>query len=158
MIRYIAGTVVGLVIAFAVIIGMEALGHTLYPPPAAIRTAMEKGDYAAMKTAMAQYLPRAPLMALILLPVGWVAGTFWGALAATAISRGRSIIPALIIGGFIFAVTVMNLVMIPHPAWMTLAGLAGVPAGAIVAWWLWPKSPATAGPQPYDMRDKNMAC
>jgi hypothetical protein len=157
MIRGIVGTILGLLVAVAVIIGMELLGHALYPPPAEIRAAMEKRDYAAMKAAVAEYLPRAPLMALILVPVGWVAGAFWGALAATGISRGRSIVPALIVGGLVLAGTVMNLLMIPHPGWMFAAGLVGVPLAALAAWWLWPKA-STSGPQPYDMREKNVAC
>jgi hypothetical protein len=159
MMRFTLGTVIGIVVAFAVLMGIELLSHALYPPPDAIRVAIEKHDYAAMRSLVKDYFPKAPLMALVLIPVAWVAGTFLGALAATGISRGRSIVPAIIVGGLILAGTIANLMMIPHPLWMTLAGVLGVPAAAIVAWWLWPKAPAAAaGPQPYDMREKNMAC
>ncbi len=157
MVRGIIGTVVGLVVAFAVIVSVHFVSHLLYPPPEAIRTAMHHNDYAAMRMAAAEYFPRAPWMALVLIPVAWVAGSFWGTLAATAITRGKTCVPAIVIGGFLLLGTVMNLRMIPHPLWIAVSGLAGVPAAALVAWWLWLKSPA-AGPQPYDMRQRNMAC
>jgi len=158
MIRGFIGTVVGVAVAFAVLLGVEIVGHFLYPPPAALQTAMQQGDSAAMRRAAAEYFPRAPLMALVLIPVAWVAGVFWGTLTATAITRGRTYIPAIVIGGLIMAGTVANVLMIPHPLWIAISGLAGIPAAALAAWWLWPKPQAGSGPQPYDMREKNRAC
>ena len=158
MIRYILGTGAGIVVAMVVLVVIDAVNHALYPPPEAVRVAAEKFDFPAIQKAFVEWLPHAPRMALILSPVAWVAGSFWGALTATAIARGRSGIPAAIVGGLIFAGTIMNLRSVPHPTWIALAGLLGVPAAAWAAWWLWPKSPAAIGPQPYDMREKNMAC
>ena len=157
MLRIILGTFVGVAVAFAVLMAVDAVNHLVYPPPEAIRVAAEKFDFVTLQKAVNDWLPQAPLMALILVPVAWVAGSFWGALAGTAITRGKSYIPALIVGGLILAGTVMTLRAIPHPTWVALSGVVGVPAAAWVAWLLWPK-PAPPGPQPQDMRTKNMAC
>src|SRR5262245_14716156 len=157
MLRIILGTLVGVVVAFVVLMAVEYISHLIYPPPEAVLVAAEKWDFPAMQKAVREWLPQAPLMALILIPVAWVAGSFWGALVGTAITRGRSYIPATIVGGLILVGTIMNLRSIPHPTWIALSGLLGVPAAAWVAWLLWPK-PAPPGPQPQDMRTKNMAC
>src|SRR5262245_7734622 len=157
MLRIIFGTLAGVAVAFVVLMAVDAVNHALYPPPKAVRVAAEKWDSPALQQAVRDWLPQAPPMALILIPVAWVAGSFWGALVGTWISRCKSYIPATIVGGLILVGTIMNLRAIPHPTWIALAGLIGVPAAAAAAWRLWPKPPA-AGPQPYDMREKNMAC
>jgi hypothetical protein len=136
----------------------EYVNHRIYPPSEAIREAATKQDFRALRPAVEEWLKSAPRMALILIPVAWVAGAFWGALAATWISRVRWPVPALIIAVVLLLVTAGNLAMIPHPAWMAAAGLLGIPAAALTAWWLLPKPAAPSGPQPYDMREKGMAC
>lgn len=158
MLRSILGTIVGLVVAFVVVAATDSVNHRLYPPSAAIREAAAKQDFRALGPAVEEWLKSAPRMALILIPVAWVAGAFCGSLAATWISRVRRPIPAMVIAAFLLLGTAMNLAMIPHPAWMAVVGLIGIPAAALAAWWLVPKPPLLEEPQPYDMRQKGMAC
>ena len=136
MLRSILATIAGLLVAAATVGAIHAINHRLYPPSEAIRAAAEKQDFQALRPAVEEWLRTAPQMALILVPVGWVAGAFWGALVATLIARIRWPIPALVIAGFLLLATAMNLAMLPHPVWMAIAGLAGIPAAAITAWWL----------------------
>ena len=158
MLRSILGTIVGLVIAGSVVGVTDFVNHTLYPPSEAVRSAAAAQDFAALRQAVGEWLKTAPRTALILVPVGWIAGAFCGALAATAIARARGPIPALVIAGFLLVATAMNLKMIPHPLWVAVAGLVGIPAAALAGWWFVPKRPVSTQPQPYDMRKKNMAC
>jgi len=158
MIRGILSTLVGLFVAFAVIAAMDWINHKLYPPSAAIAAAAAQQDFSALRVAVKDWLTTAPQMALILIPIGWVAGAFWGALVAAWISRPRSLPPALVVGALVVLATIANLLMIPHPAWIAVAGLAGIPLASVTAWSLLPRSQIPSGPQPYDMRKKNMAC
>ena len=158
MIRGILGTVVGFFVAGGTVFGIEMIGYVLYPPPAEIVAARQQNDRAAMNKAAAEYMQRAPLPAKALVPTAWIVGTLLGALTATAIAGGRTFIPAAIVGGLIWLSTVMNLANFWHPTWIALLGIVGVPAAAYAGWRLLRKPQAGAGPQPYDMRQKNMAC
>ena len=157
MIRSIAGVVVGIVIAMALIGAFDVVNHSIYPPPESITAAAKKGDYAAVREAVNAWLPTAPLGALVLHPIGWMVGTFVGALAAAWIARRAPLVHALIVGAFPLLGTIVNLLMIPHPAWIVAAGIVGVPLAAIAAGLVAPR-PKPASPRPYDMREKNMAC
>ena len=158
MIRGIFGTIVGLLVAFVVIAVTDAINHRLYPPPEAIRTAAMKQDFVALRAAVKEWLPNAPLLTQILVPTGWIVGTFLGAITAAGIARARPLVPVLIVGGLVWLATMANLRMLPHPAWMAACGLIGIPLAALTAFGLTPRRAALAGPQPYDMRKKNMAC
>jgi hypothetical protein len=158
MIRSILATVAGLVIAVSVIAATDWFNHRFYPPPDSVLAAAKQGDFDAIRQAVTEWRPIAPQMALILIPVAWVAGSFWGALAATIINRKRSLIPALIVGSLVLLASVANLRKLPHPTWIAVSGLLGVPLAAGCAWWLIPQATPPSGPRPYDMREKKMAC
>jgi hypothetical protein len=158
MIRKTVGTVVGILVASGVVFGIEIIGYVAYPPPAEIVAAMQGNDRAAMNMAAAEYMQRAPLPAKALIPAAWILGTFFGAMAATAMAGGRSCMPASIVGGLILLATALNLAMITHPAWVAVVGIVGVPVAAYAGWRLGPKRIAPNGPRPCDMRQKNMAC
>jgi uncharacterized membrane protein YoaK (UPF0700 family) len=155
MIRTISATIAGVVLAFVVIALMDKINHTLNPPSEAIVAAAAERDMDAVRHAVQDWLKTAPQMALILIPVAWIAGAFWGALLASWIARRRSILPALVVGAVVLLATIANLRMLPHPAWIAIVGLGGIPPAALTAWWLIPRSKL---PRPYDMREKNMAC
>lgn len=158
MLRSIVGTIAGLLVAAAVVAAIDYVNHRLYPPSDAIRAAAAKQDFEALRPAVEEWLKTAPQMALILVPVGWVAGAFWGALVATLIARIRWPIPAIVIAGLVLLGAAMNLAMFPHPLWIAVGGVVGIPVAAITAWWLVPLPSVPTAPQPYDMRQKNMAC
>jgi hypothetical protein len=158
MVRSILGTIAGLVVAAAVVAATDYVNHRLHPPSEDIREAAARQDFKALRPAVEKWMRNAPRMALILIPVGWIAGAFWGALIATLLARIRWPIPAIIIASFVLIGTAMNLAVFPHPRWIVIAGLLGIPAAALAAWWLVPRPSSPLEPQPYDMRQKNMAC
>ena len=156
--RSILGVIVGIVLFLALLMSIEGLGHSLYPPPDSIRIPAEKRDMAALSKAVGEWLPTAPLAALVFPVLGWMVGTFAGCLAAAWIAGRAPLLHAGITAVLPFIGTVANLAMIPqHPVWMWVAGVAGVPLAAIAAGLLGPRQ-RTSGPQPQDMRQKNMAC
>jgi hypothetical protein len=155
--RSILGIVVGMALAVAVISAANGINHTIYPPPAAAIDAGNRGDMQAAAIAVKEWLPQAPLGALVLVPAGWIAGAFAGSLAAALIAGRGPLIHALIVGLLPLAGAILMLRWIPHPTWIAIAGLSGVPLAALLAGLLTRRLQST-GPRRYDMREKNMAC
>jgi hypothetical protein len=71
-------------------------------------------------------LPRA---ALLLVLVGWALGTFAGAYVAGRLARRVPIAHGLVVGVLFLAAGVANMLMLPHPIWMWMAGVAAFLAG-----------------------------
>jgi len=76
---------------------------------------------------VAAFVATLPASALLLVLSGWVLGGLVGGYVAASISRKPR--PALTVGIVIVLGVIVNAVMIPHPMWMTIAGvLLPVPA------------------------------
>ncbi len=155
--RSILAIVVGMALSMIGISLIDWINHAIYPPPQAVIDAGKTGDMQAVATAISAWLPDAPLGALVLLPTGWIVATFAGSLVAALISGRVPLVHALVVGLLPLAGTIVVLRMIPHPAWIAVAGLAGVPLAALLAGLLVGRL-RPAGPRPSDMRAKNMAC
>jgi hypothetical protein len=151
--RSVVSVVVGF-LAGALVVGLlEALGHRLYPPPAGI----DLNDPEALKTII-KSLPRG---ALIMVLVAWTAGSLTGGFVAALIALRRKTVHALIVGGLQMLAGGVTMLMIPHPSWFVITSfLVVIPASSLgaLAAYLLQQSGRPPGPQPYDMRDKNMAC
>lgn len=150
MIRSVLAVVVGVVVAVIVVGLVEAIGHVIFPPPPGIDLA----DPEALRALISQL----PLGAIVL--VAWGLGALVGGVTA-ALTAGRSYIAhALIVGGIQMAFGILTMLMIPHPLWFVIASFAIVIPSA----WLGARlatavrPPRPSGPQPYDMRQKGMAC
>ena len=155
--RSILAVVVGTFTAVILIVLFDIANHALYSPPAAVAEAMARGDKNAMAAAVKDWLPHAPLGALILVPAGWIVATFIGSLAAGLIAKHRLLTHALLAAALPLAGAAANLWMIPHPVWIAFVGLSGMPLAAVLGG-LVASHCKPAGPRPYDMRVKNMAC
>ena len=152
MIRSVLAVVAGVIVAVIVVAVVQVIGHAVYPPPPGIHHA----DSEALKNIIAQL----PVGAIAFVLVGWGLGSLAGGLTAAAIAGRAQSAHALIVGCIQMAFGIHMLLMIPHPLWFVIASFAiVVPSawlGARLATLFWPSSPG--GPQPYDMRRKNMAC
>ena len=113
LMKTILAVVAGVVVGGAIVFVSEAVGHSLFPPPADINLANPED----VKRLMAS-LP-AGAFAMVLL--GWLLGSLAGALVALRIARRPAAAWAVAVV-FILATTA-NFFMIPHPAWMIAAGL-----------------------------------
>lgn len=115
IIWFLAAAVVGAAVAAGTVMGVEYLGHQLYPPP-------DTSDPAAI----ARYVETAPIGSLLMVLFAWGGGALMGSLAATLVIARSTIWPGVLVGAIITAAVVMNLAMIPHPQWMMIAGV-GLP-------------------------------
>jgi MFS family permease len=117
--RTIAGMVVGVVVAWLTIMLAEFASAPLHP--------MAAGFDMHDPASVAAFVATLPIAALLLVLAGWVLGALFGGHVAARLARKPR--PALVVGIVIVVGVIVNAVMIPHPLWMTIAGvLLPVPA------------------------------
>lgn len=119
--RVLAGLVVGLCVAVAVVAAGEAFGHWLYPVPSDV----DPSDPRALKT-LVEALPAQAMVAVLL---AWATGSFLGAVVAVAIAKRPWV--SLVIGLAVLAAAAATMTLIPHPPWFMIASL---PATLFPAW------------------------
>lgn len=120
--RNIAAGVVGIVVAFVLVLVVEKIGHMVYPPPADL-------DFTDAQ-AMGEYVSTLPLGALLFVAAAWFIAAAVGTCAACAIGTGRPMYFAVVVGGLVFIAASFNLTIIPHPIWFSVLGLTGILIGA----------------------------
>ncbi|MGI8611223.1 MAG: hypothetical protein ACR2KH_02965 [Sphingomicrobium sp.] len=109
MIRQLAGLAAGLTVAISTIIALEAIGNQLFPPPAGYD----------MTSGSAETLPFETLVWPV---IGWFLGAIAGCWVAVRVSGERWV--GWAIAACVLAATILNLVLITHPLWMIIAGVA----------------------------------
>jgi hypothetical protein len=116
MLRTILSVIAGILVAFAVTFASDALFHALVPsaPPPA-----DTGDREAMRA----YVAGQPTGVLIALPAGWSLAAFAGSALAARLAR-RGAMPGWIVTGLFLLGTAANFLMVPHPTWMVVLGVA----------------------------------
>ena len=124
-IRRILGAVTGIVTAMAVIMLVETVGHTVSGGPA-----MPDVNNAEAVTAYAASLPIGSLLSVL---IAWVGGTAAGVVAGSLIARGRSFFIAILVGALVLLGAIMQVMQFPHPMWLIVASMIGIPAAAWVS-------------------------
>lgn len=122
-VRGIVAVILGLLLAFAITLAVEAVNSQVYPMP----PGTDLADPASVKAAFASLPPAA--LAVVL--VGWFVSALVGAWLAAHFAKPAGW-PPLTVGVVLFAAAVGNMLMIPHPAWFWIIGVAIYP----VATWL----------------------
>ncbi len=130
MLRNVLAGVAGIATAVAVLILLEKLGHTIYPPPADL-------DYSDTD-AIRNYYSQLPLLALLFPMIAWIMGTFAGTLLACYVGTASTLTFAGVIGTLMLAATISNLIVVPHPLWFSIIAVVGVAGAAWLAMQLAP--------------------
>lgn len=126
MLRSIVAVLAGILVMGITVAAVQWLGHSIYPPPPGI----DPGDHDAMVALISQM----PKMALGMVLVAYAFGTFLGAFTASTISRAHKRGVAIVLGVVMLALVALNFSVIPHPAWMVVAGLAIPLPFALLGW------------------------
>ena len=114
--RAILGVLAGLATMFVVIMGIEYMGHMVYPPPPGLNP-MVTEDLSAI-------LAVQPVAAKAFVVVAWVVGAFAGGWVAAKISRTYPRAAAVIVALMVVAGVVGMILQLPgHPRWMAALGL-----------------------------------
>jgi 4-hydroxybenzoate polyprenyltransferase len=114
--RSILAVVAGLVLGVVIIAAVEYMSHMVYPPP----PGLDMKDPEAMKAMVANL----PVGALLFLLLAWALGSFGGGWLAARLSQRLQTRHAMIVGALLMLAGIMNMIMIPHPAWLWVLGIA----------------------------------
>lgn len=125
MLRKVFAVLLGVLVAFATVMVIEWLGHQVYPVPPDV----DFNDPQEMQ----RYVANLPLGAFVSILLGWMLGTIAGGLAACYVAREKPVVFASIIGAIMLAATIINLVLIPHPTWFSIAGIIVIGLGTLLA-------------------------
>src|SRR5262245_57199840 len=114
--RGVAGVLIGLIVAFVLVVGLELFSDAVHPFPEGVEKTMEE---------MCRHVENYPQWILA------VAVAAWGvtALVSTWVAKKiGNVYSALIVGLLLLAALVMNLSMLPYPIWFKGANLVAIPA------------------------------
>ena len=126
MVRSVVAVLVGLLVALATMLLVEYLGMSLFPLPPGIGLDSEED--------LARLVASATLGNRLWVLMGWTLAAFAGGRVASRTSRRHRRGAALAVGALIVAGVLLNVAMLPHPAWMTVAGvLLPLPAAWLAA-------------------------
>ena len=128
VLRTFLAVVAGTIAAFTFAGMIESIGHQVYPPP----KHLDLSDPAQLRT----LIESLPLGALLFVLVAWIGATFVGGVVGALLDRTRAVVVSAFVGGFVLAVTIATLVLIPHPAWMSISGVVGIVLAAVASGWL----------------------
>lgn len=117
LVRNLLALLVGTLAAIACIFFIQAMAHIAYPPPPDV----DFKDPEVRKT----FMMAAPLGALLLVLLSYVAGTYVGSWLAARLSADTPVRQGYMIGGMMLISGFMNLTAIPHPPWFWVASIAG---------------------------------
>lgn len=116
--RRAAGVAVACAIALLIVRILEHLAHQVATPPGLsatnvreVETALDRGEF--------------PFASFALVLAGWLLAAYIG--SRVALRVGRATTPAWIFTMLFTAMTLLDLAALPHPVWMWVGGVVGVP-------------------------------
>ena len=112
----------GIIAAFITVMLIETAGHAIYPTP----QGLNQNDAHPLRA----YIDALPLGAKLFVLAAWLAGTVDGVFVSCLVGRRRYGLCAAAIGVVLLLATATNLWLIPHPLWLAVAGLLGIPLAA----------------------------
>ena len=115
LLRAVLAVVLGFVVGSAVNIGLITLGPLVIPPPTGADVTTMEG----LKSSLHLFEPRHFVFPFLAHAVG----TFVGAFVAAALTPGKSVTPAYVVGGLFLLGGIANVFMLPAPAWFNAADL-----------------------------------
>jgi len=116
--RSVLAVLVGVIVTMGLIMGLENVCSSLYPLPPGV----DPFDHEAMRG----YMEELPVGAFLLVLVSWAISSCAGAWVAARLAGRAPIVHGLIVGAWFLAGAIMTMVMIPHPIWMVIGGIAAL--------------------------------
>jgi hypothetical protein len=122
-VRNVLSVLGGAVAAVAVVVLSDAVVGRVYPLPSGLELSNAETARAAIAAV--------PLVALILLVLGWALAGGIGAFVAVRLAPEHRMMVGLVVASLLLLATVANLAMVPHPVWMWPASLLLI---ALLGW------------------------
>jgi hypothetical protein len=125
----VVAIVSGLIVGFVLVTAFERINSLVFPIPAG----MDVKDQAALSA----WFETLPAPAFLMVLMGWIIGTCFGAYTAARLVAVGKVVHALVIGLVFQAAAITNLLMLKHPMWFNVAAMAvflpAALAGGLVA-------------------------
>jgi hypothetical protein len=118
--RTIAGVLIGLVVAFALVNAVELFGSMVHPLPEDFENTMDE---------MCRHVERYPQWVLAVVVAAWAVAALVSTSTAQYIGNLYS---AAIVGLILLAALVVNISMLPYPIWFKIANLIMIPTAMLV--------------------------
>ncbi len=115
ILHFIGAVVAGFVAGVLVIALIEGISSMIYKMPEGLDTKDLE--------AMADWVSTLPVGAFLFVLSAWGCGCFVGAFVARRIAPQRSAKPGLIVWALLTIATISNLIMIPHPIWVSVVAV-----------------------------------
>ncbi|XZE20522.1 hypothetical protein SH449x_000396 [Pirellulaceae bacterium SH449] len=115
MFRNILAIILAFFIGGLCVLTLETVGHRIYPVP----SELDANDMEQV----AQYVSSAPVGALLFVLLAQSAGSFAGGLVTAIVGGSRLWLLAIIYGVLALLMAGLNVILIPHPLWMTTLAL-----------------------------------
>ncbi|WP_183252257.1 hypothetical protein [Brevundimonas basaltis] len=125
MLRAILSIVAGVAAAFVIVMLGDMLSHML-----AASTAGAPPTDMNDRPAMEAYVAGLPTTVFAVMLAGWTIAAFAAGFVAARFGR-KGAWPGWVAAGIFLCATAANLLMIPHPVWMTAAGIVLVILGGL---------------------------
>lgn len=131
--KKVLAIITGVVAGFAIVFIGNATKNALSPIPAGLNI--------SNRDVMREYILSVPMYVLIIVMIFWLGSSFLGGMLAARLNRINWKSNALITGSILFAATLLNLIMAPHPAWIWITVTVGyIPAALLGGWLVKPKT------------------
>lgn len=117
---------VGCIAAGVAVSFVEKLGHALYSPPEGLSDRETTPEQ--RRDIISDYLKSAPFGALLFPCIAWNVGCLAGGFVAAWATTDDPMSAGVWTGGIMLAVTAIQLIAFPHPAWMWIAVVTLLPA------------------------------
>jgi hypothetical protein len=117
--RVLAGVVVGVVVAFALIVAVEGFSAVVHPLPEGFGETMEE---------MCRHVARYPQWVLAAVVPMWAVAALTATWAARRVGNGYSagVVGLLLLSGLVF-----NLAKLPYPTWFKVVNMIVIPAAVV---------------------------
>lgn len=111
--RTILSIVIGVILANVIILGIEAVGHVIFPLPDTLSTPED----------LSAFIMSAPPQVLFFPLIAYATGAFLGALACTKVNQTKDWWPGVTVGGVVLLGVVANIGNIDHPSWFSVIAI-----------------------------------
>lgn len=125
MVRNVVATLLGVLLAFLVVMGFEWLGHRIWPWPSNL-------DWQNSSAVAAQIAAR-PLTSLYWLLLGWLVALSVGVMSCARIHATQARWPQWCTATVFALAVVSNFLVLPHPTWFVAVSCLSLAAGAWAA-------------------------
>ncbi len=120
ILRSVGAVIAGLIVASVFAIGVEYMSSIFHPfPPGA-----DPADLAAIRAHVARY----PAGVLLLASLGWALGTLASSWLAARLGPKRHAAHGIAVGLILLTLALINMAMLPYPAWFWIMNLILFPA------------------------------